>query len=360
MGLIPPELTEEEANAQLERMGRLQRLQQEEQLSSLSPMLGRTTPKQPSGSGPTGTFENSNRRDLPQRLFSPGVLVRIAEETDFRDRWIEKQALQQGVNRTCQGDECTGWVSEWYGPLDLSKPGVGFIKKPCPTCPLGFRWEEEEIARANNEKVKEYRQSMIKGSGLPVEGRFKDKTLATFGGTRNGKSEWYKAFMKWVKESWIEGTGQEDKTGACLLGGYGVGKTGLAIGLGLELVDRLEVRVLYMNVADFTEQIGRAWAAKDGSDYVLIDRMKTRQLLILNDLGAGHGSAKDWDDKSPMQHLFNILDTRYNNGLPVVITSNCETVEALKAIIGLRNFNRIFDSCKLFLCTGQNLRKGIA
>jgi DNA replication protein DnaC len=317
-------------------------------------MLGQTQ-KTKNESGRIGGSDG-----LPRRLVSPGLLARVEEETAFRDKWIENQALQQGVNRVCQGKDCNGYVHEWYGPLDLSKPDVGFIKKPCPTCPLGFRWEEEAIAAANNARVREYRQSMIEGSGLPVGGHFKGKTLDTFAKTKNGKSEWYQAFMKWVKESWIEGTDQSGKTGACLLGGYGVGKTGLAVGLGLELIDRLEVRVLYMNVADFAEQIGRAWAAKDGSDYVLIDRMKTRQLLILNDLGAGHGNAKDWDDKSPMQHLFNILDTRYNNGLPMIITSNCDSIGALKAIIGDRNFNRIFDSCKLFVCTGQNLRKGVA
>jgi DNA replication protein DnaC len=295
--------------------------------------------------------------DLPRLLINPGLVARMEEETDFRDRWIEGQAMQQGVNRICQGNDCTGYVHEWYGPLDLSRPGVGFIKKPCPSCPRGFRWDEETTAAANNAKVKEYRQSMIKGSGLPVEGKFKDKTFVTFGQTANGKTDWYKAFLKWVQDDWTNGSGS---TGAVLLGGYGVGKTGLAVGLGIELIDRLEVRVLFMNVADFAEQIGRAWAAKDGSDYALLDRMKTRQLLILNDLGAGHGKATDWDDKSPMQHLFNVLETRYNAGLPVVITSNCESPAGLKAIIGDRNFNRIFDSCKLFVCTGVNLRKGVA
>jgi DNA replication protein DnaC len=357
MGIMPDEMTEAEAELQLERMGRIQRLQQE-QTAALSPVFG--TPRtQKNGQERPGPSEHENQHSLPQRLIDPSLVRRMDEETDFRDRWIEKQSLQQGVNRICQGNDCNGYVHEWYGPLDLSKPGVGFIKKPCPSCDRGFRWEEEVIAAANNAKVKEYRQSMIKGSGLPVDGRFKDKTLATFGQTKNGQSDWYKDFMKWLKESWIDGTDQEGKTGACLLGGYGVGKTGLAIGLGLELIDRLEVRVLYLNVADFAEQIGRAWQAKDGSDYVLIDRMKTRQLLILNDLGAGHGSAKDWDEKSPMQHLFSILDTRYNNNLPVVITSNCESPAGLKAIIGERNFNRIFDSCKLFICTGANLRKGV-
>jgi DNA replication protein DnaC len=300
------------------------------------------------------------RATLPRRLFTRDLVTRMDEETSFRDRWIESQALQQGYNRLCPGRDCTGYVHEWYGPLDLSKPGVGFKKKACPTCPRGFRWDKEEEARAENEKVREYRQAMIAGSGLPVEGPFKGKTLDTFAGTKNGKTKWYEDFMKWFEQVWIKGECEEGKTGAVLLGGYGVGKTGLAVGLGVELINRLEVRVLYMNVADFTEQIGRAWLTKDGSDFTLLDRMKTRQLLILNDLGAGHGRATDWDDKSPMQYLFNVLETRYNKGLPVVITSNCESPDGLKAIIGQRNFNRVFDSCKLFVCSGQNLRKGVA
>jgi DNA replication protein DnaC len=112
----------------------------------------------------------------------------------------------------------------------------------------------------------------------------------------------------------------------------------------------LGVKVFFISVVDFVETIGKAWITKDGSDYALLDRMKRRQLLILNDLGAGHGTAKDWDDKSPMQHLFNVLDSRYNAGLPVVITSNCQGPSSLEAIVGKRNMNRIYDSCKMFNC----------
>lgn len=261
-------------------------------------------------------------------------------------------SLQMGKNRTCLGVDCLGMIYEWYGPLNLAMPLVGFRAKAC-TCARGRMWGAQKEQEANNAEVKRVRQDILNGSGLPLKGLYEDLTLETYLHSKNGTAKWFMDFNDWFKTEWLSGPKRE---GALFMGNYGVGKTGVAIGFGKEVIDKLGVKVLYLNLADFVEQVGRAWTAKDGSDYQLIERMKNRELLILNDLGAGHGTAKDWDDKSPMQHLFNILEYRNTMLYPYVITTNCQGPAHLKEIVGERNLNRILQTCKVFNCTGANLR----
>lgn len=312
-----------------------------------------------SGNGPSSashdpwdTGHGQPKKGWPTSTAEPTLEEKIERLRVERNEWIEKMALQMGVPRGCQGKECKGYVYEWYGPLNIALPGVGFIEKTC-TCPKGKIWFDERENTANNAEVRRVRQDILRASGLPYEGVYKGFTLQTFHRTRNGNTKWFKDFTDWSKKEWLSGP---RTSGAILMGSFGLGKTGVAIGFGREVIDKLGVKVFYLNVADFVEQIGRAWVAKDGSDYTLLDRMKNRELLILNDLGAGHGIAKDWDDKSPMQHLFNVLDYRNTMQYPYVITTNCQGPKALFEIVGERNLNRILDTCKVFICDGENLR----
>jgi DNA replication protein DnaC len=348
------EMTEEQAWAALEVQGRLQRLATQQHQT---PTTGTDPLKILSGNG--RNLGSERRQGWPTRALSEEDWeAKFAALKAEREAFIAPLALDMGKPRECQGADCKGYIYQWYGPLNLNAPGVGFVERPCP-CERGKHWAKAELEKANNVEVKHHRYELLKGSGIPLEGIFKDCTLTSYASTPNGAQKWYKAFVSWTNEEWLGKAGATSQ-GAVLMGGFGVGKTGLAIGFGKEVIDKLGVKVFFINLTDFVEQIGRSWEEKDGSGFALLDRMKRRQLLILNDLGAGHGSAKDWDDKSPMQYLFNILDSRYNAGLPVLITSNCQGPLALQAIVGERNMNRIFDSCKIFNCTGQNLRKGAA
>lgn len=359
---LEADMSEEQAWAALEVMGKLQRIQQRQ-----TPTTGTATPKKSSENGPLSgltevpapadpwnTAEARPGKGLPTRATEPAATLeeRIERLRVERNEWIEKMAAQMGKHRKCLGRECMGFVYEWYGPLTLSLPGVGFVARPCG-CSRGEMWGEQKAQEANNAEVRRVRQDILKASGLPLKGLYEDLTLTTYEHTPNGNLPWFKEFTGWYKDEWLSGPKRQ---GAVFMGSYGVGKTGIAVGIGRDVIDKLGVKVLYLNVADFVEHVGRAWAAKDGSDYQLLDRMRNRELLILNDLGAGHGSAKDWDDKSPMQHLFNVLDYRNTQQYPYVITSNCQGPVALREIVGERNLNRILDTCKLFNCTGANLR----
>jgi hypothetical protein len=122
-----------------------------------------------------------------------------------------------GKPRECQGADCKGYVYQWFGPLNLNAPGVGFVERPC-TCERGKHWERAELEKANNVEVKHHRYELLKASGLPLDGIFKDFTLA--GSpllTKNGGRKWYKDFVAWVDSEWLGKAGNTAQ-GAVLSG----------------------------------------------------------------------------------------------------------------------------------------------
>ena len=101
-----------------------------------------------------------------------------------------------------------------------------------------------------------------------------------------------------------------------LLGGYGAGKTHLAAAIANHRV-KLGHPVLFVVVPDLLDYLRATFSPS--SDAGLDERMETIReipLLILDDLGA-HNSTPWAQEK-----MFQILNHRYNNRLPTVVTTN--------------------------------------
>ena len=82
----------------------------------------------------------------------------------------------------------------------------------------------------------------------------------------------------------------------------------------------------------------------------MLHHLKTVELLVLDDLGAEKSS--EWTKSV----LFEIIDYRYNEMLPILITTNCPPKE-LKAKIGDRSYDRIREMCALVPVTAESQRK---
>lgn len=105
-----------------------------------------------------------------------------------------------------------------------------------------------------------------------------------------------------------------------LLGGVGCGKTHLALSLAWDWLETGRGSVLYYQVESFLDELRRcyrAWERGDEVDpYLLIEQAKNCHLCILDDFGAHKQT--DWSAAK----LDEIIDHRYINRLPTVITSN--------------------------------------
>ncbi len=101
-----------------------------------------------------------------------------------------------------------------------------------------------------------------------------------------------------------------------LLGGYGCGKTHLAAAIANFRI-ALGSQVLFVVVPDLLDHLRATYAPTSTVTYdERLDAIRDAPLLILDDLGA-HNTTPWAQEK-----LFQILNHRYNNRLPTVVTSN--------------------------------------
>jgi len=98
-------------------------------------------------------------------------------------------------------------------------------------------------------------------------------------------------------------------------GGYGCGKTHLAAAIANQVVG-MGIPTLFLTVPDLLDQLRFAYSAEDITFEERFDQVRNAPLLILDDFGTQ--SATPW----AREKLFQILNYRYINRLPLVITTN--------------------------------------
>lgn len=102
-----------------------------------------------------------------------------------------------------------------------------------------------------------------------------------------------------------------------LLGGYGCGKTHLAAAVANTAVN-LDVPTLLLTVPDLLDWLRFAYDSTESTFEERFDEIRSIRLLVLDDLGTQN--ATPW----AQEKLYQIINYRYINRLPTVITSNQE------------------------------------
>jgi DNA replication protein DnaC len=98
-------------------------------------------------------------------------------------------------------------------------------------------------------------------------------------------------------------------------GGYGCGKTHLAAAIANESA-ALGVPALFITVPDVLDQLRFAYQDPDSTFEKRFEEIRRAPLLILDDFGTQN--ATEWAEEK----LFQILNFRYTNQLPLVVTTN--------------------------------------
>ena len=183
----------------------------------------------------------------------------------------------------CQGG---GWLKE---AVPYGHPHFGMLF-PC-SCTLAeqARRKAYELARLSN------------------LGAFQGKTFATFNpfvaGLR-GIVPHVRAYAR-QPDGWLT-----------MLGPYGVGKTHLAAAIAHEALIRGD-DVLFAVVPDLLDHLRATFGPQSTISYdERFEFLRTVSLLILDDLGTE--SATPW----AREKLYQLINHRYNNRLPTVVTSN--------------------------------------
>jgi DNA replication protein DnaC len=145
----------------------------------------------------------------------------------------------------------------------------------------------------------------------------------------------------------------EEPRGWLLLhGGYGCGKTHLAAAIANDCLAR-GLLAIFVNTPDLLDHLRSTFSPTSEVQYdELFEQVRTASLLILDDLGAESPTA--W----AQEKLYQILNYRYNEHLPTVVTSNLDLVRieprirsrlvdldlVRKVVINAPDFRRAHDS----------------
>lgn len=139
-----------------------------------------------------------------------------------------------------------------------------------------------------------------------------------------------------------------EKKGLILIGNNGVGKTHLACSIANKLIEN-GTPVIYGTLINLLAELRNSYDIdKNISEMEIIKLYENVDLLIIDDLGKEKPS--EWG----LEKLFTIINSRYENNLPVIITTNYNQkslmerlslngeIETAKSII-----SRLYEMCYL-------------
>ncbi len=139
---------------------------------------------------------------------------------------------------------------------------------------------------------------------------------------------------------------QPKGNGLLFLGACGVGKTHLAAAIANKQIGKMPT--LFISCPDFLFEL-REGINKKGKPSHLFDLARRVQLLILDDIGAEKSS--EWVQET----LFVLINYRYEQMLPTILTSNCSLKE-LEEKVGERITSRMIEMCRCIRMNGEDWR----
>lgn len=240
----------------------------------------------------------------------------------------------------------------------------------CPDCGRPFEYEHTSYCGINimcriecpcvedkRKQTRERGRQIIRDNTRSAIGLGKRTLRARFDNFRpdDGQHEAFRVSCSFAKQ-YI--AGENDGTGLLLMGGVGSGKTHLAAAIAHAVIDNTDVPddlaeragigsadneaiytgILFTGTVELMERIRAEYnGAQDAAG--IIRRYQDARLLILDDLCAEKPS--EW----VQERLFQIIDHRYNEELPTIITTN-ETPDRLQHKLGDRIADRLRTMCR--------------
>ena len=160
----------------------------------------------------------------------------------------------------------------------------------------------------------------------------------------NGKNPVMKVARDYVSK-WSDFASKN--AGLVLWGDVGTGKTFFAACIANALVEQN----VSVKMTNFSTILNDLFAESDKNKY--LDRLSDHSLLIIDDLGIERGT------EYALEQVYNVIDTRYKSGKPLIITTNL-TLDELKAPTDIphkRIYDRVLGMCVPVMFNGVNFRK---
>lgn len=206
--------------------------------------------------------------------------------------------------------------------------GRVFRSAYCPQC-----LEEQDAARKveeaaqQAERVRRAWESKIGGAGIPE--RFQSRTLASYVPSNDGQRR-----ALGFAHAYVEGFADNPGKGALFLGLPGTGKTHLAIGIALALMQQGR-SAMFCTVMRAVRTVKDTWRRDaDQTEAEAIKALVFPDLLILDEVGVQFGS------EAEKLILFDVLNERYERCRATILLSNLTAAE-VSAFLGDRVMDRM-------------------
>lgn len=176
--------------------------------------------------------------------------------------------------------------------------------------------------------------------------RFKKRRFDTFIVNQDNKAA-YEAALQFCQGYTAHSNGLR------IWGGYGCGKTHLAGAIIMELLKQ-DIAGVFVVVPDLLQAIRRSYDETNKNDndlQSLFDTVKNAPLLVLDDLAAE--KTNEW----VREKLYILINARYEQELPTIITTNCNTAQ-LKEQVGERIISRIIEMTDVVKIEDKDHRLG--
>lgn len=208
---------------------------------------------------------------------------------------------------------------------------LGCIWSKCPECVREDLAREQAKKEADTRKARRIAwEAKIGAAGIPV--RFRTRTLDTF----VAETAAQKRALEFARD-YAYNFAEVLKTGrsALFVGRPGTGKTHLAVGIGLHIMEAEDRTVLFTTAMRAIRRVKDTWSSGAlETESQAVARLASPDLLILDEVGVQFGSVCE------RNILFDILNERYENRLPTILLSNL-TVDELIGFLGERVFDRL-------------------
>ncbi len=248
------------------------------------------------------------------------------------------------------------------------------IKTPAEVCPFceGTGWKtlpsrssaprDRRVTRCDCQ-LRARNQALLAAAHIPR--RYEHCELANFefDGPHLSLAPARMAAYKFIEDYPLE------NTGLLLIGGIGVGKTHLAVGIIRELILAKGISCLFCDYRELLKQIQNSY--NDSVKVTELDVLRPvfeAEVLVLDELGAVRPT--DWVGDT----VSLILNARYNDKLTTIITTNfldgpsakAESIEGVKRAnrddtlgdrIGDRMRSRLHEMCRIVTMEGRDFRQ---
>ena len=233
-----------------------------------------------------------------------------------------------------------------FEPVILEALGVNRVSSTlCYKCRKDKREELEKIeqAKANNETVKR-KERWLKVSGIPI--RFRGVSFETFIDRGFNTKKIKDVCLDYVMSFPLVSGGDYKSLVIASPGSWGVGKTHLVCSIGKKVIERWirtsqESPILYLTEPTLFRRLRATFNREYDKETELdvFNHLIEVPLLIVDDIGKEEVS----DARFVQRVWFSVINGRYDNMLPVVLTANLTADEMANHLGGSRNNEAAFD-----------------